>query len=173
MKRILSFLILPLCFCGCAQNTAPSEGTQFYYPTTVVSYGTESSAIAYELREYTELPTQEIIALYLQGPRQEGLRCPFPSECTLINLQLSEEEAALVLSDSYAELSGLELSIANACLAKTVIGLTGSTTVVLCCETKPLAGEARISITQQDLILFDESTGVSDPNSATNASSAE
>lgn len=171
MKKyaIILCVIILLSLCACTPEQALQEPVAFYYPKAQVSYGTADGAITFELRESASLQNIDLLSLYLKGPVGETLAQPFPENVDIMHFQFEDQEALLVLSDNYATLSGLSLSVANACLAKTVMELTTADTVSISCESKPLDGETVIILSKQSLILFDESISDASSNTSTEA----
>jgi len=166
---LLFLLMLP----GCKSQQEPRQPIKFYYPKTEISYGASDGVLSHELRESASLSKETVISLYLKGPRAEGLISPFPENINIIHFSVQEKAATLVLSDSYATLSGLDISIASVCLSKTVMELTGAESVTLSCQTQPLGGETRIIISESDLVLYDDSMGHVSEGSTPTASSSQ
>lgn len=173
MKKLLIalFFLILFCFAGCAKNDKLEQPASFYYLKTDIAYGTESGVFSSEERECKGLSTEEIIGLYLKGPVTEGLKSPFPFNTTLVTLQITESEISVTLSDEYAELTGLSLAEANACICQTLINFTGAERVIISCETKALNGEARFEFTKADMILIDDSIEHADVTSAKESTS--
>lgn len=159
-------LILMLCL-GCSKHYKYKAPVSLYYPNAEITFGHDSGVISAETRESKDLSTEEIIRLYLAGPLDPIHNSPFPKDTALITMQTENESVTITLSDAYASLSGYSLTIANSCLAKTVMELTNLDRVIICCETKSIGGEARIELTMDDIIWVDDSKGYSSKPSST------
>ena len=172
MKKVTLLLcfILPLLLCGCNEQHSPQEQVKFYYPRAQISYGKADSAFSYELRERAALQPEELLSLYLQGPITDSFSQPFPRNISIIQLHINEQEAALVLSDEYASLSDLALSVANASLFRTVTELTNADSVRISCLSKSLDGEKEITLTKQSVIFYDQSIATKFENDETTPS---
>ena len=169
MKKRTRFLclILLLLLCGCNEQHSPQEPVRFLYPNAQLRYGTADGAFSYEIREGAALQLEELLSLYLRGPVTDDLSQPFPDSVSVAQLRVEDRQAVLVLSDEYAELSGLSLSVANTCLSVTVMELTNTDSVRISCLSKSLDGEREVLLTKQSIILYDESVGSSSENNTT------
>ena len=168
MKKIIA-LLLCLSLLGCLWGCVKVPGTpdvpvQFYYPQASQKDALSSAGglVSFELREsagnigkYAYL-TQ----LYLQGPVTETLRNPFPRGTTLKSLLIKNGIVYLVLSDAIASLSGTELTLACACLTRTIYEMTGFRVVNIQAETQLLGGSRKLIMNVKDLQFMDNSTAV-------------
>lgn len=166
MKRtvcILLFLALLLSLLGCAhQVDAPKEPAQFYYPRNIdhFQYSVPDGVITYELREtagYTDQYTY-LLNLYLRGPVAQELRDPFPVGTSVLSLKLEPGSADLILTDSFAQLTGMDLTVACASLTLTVHGLTGVETLSITTENRKLEPDGVIVMDLDDILFMDNST---------------
>ena len=166
MKRLICLLLslsLFLCLAACAsQVDTPKQPVQFYYPrhTDQFQYGDPQGAITYELREaagYTDRYTY-LLNLYLRGPVTPELRDPFPSGISVISLNTAANSAELVLTDAFAQLSGMELTVACACLTLTIHSLTGIESLTVSTQGQQLGSEGKIVMNLSDILFMDTST---------------
>ena len=166
MKRMISLLLslaLLLCLPACAHHVdAPKEPVQFYYPrhTDQLQYGDPQGVITHELREaagYTDRYSY-LLNLYLRGPVTQGLRDPFPNGISVISLETAGNSAELVLSDSFAQLSGMDLTVACACLTLTLHSLTGIERLTVTTQGQQLEPEGKIVMRLSDILFMDNST---------------
>lgn len=161
MKRILSFLLtlillLPLSACG---SDGPQDPGNFYYLRTEAQYEGTDGIIAPEERELKDL-RDDIGALlkeYLQGPSDKALESPFPRDTTLLDWQMIRGSLHLNLSDSFAQLSGIDLSLACACLARTCLELTQASTIRIRADGAMLNGSTYVILSNDNLFLSDDS----------------
>ena len=164
MKGFLcGFLSLLLCFSllGCQkEESAPIlEPVEFFYTQSTYAYTDAETIFGSEPREalgHKEDLTY-LLEQYFQGPQSEGLSQPFPEGCHLISFSVgSNNTITLVLADSFAGLSGIELSIACVCLAKTVTGITGYPKVIIRTQSQLMDGKKSITIRDGEFALYDD-----------------
>ena len=166
MKRtvcILLFAALLLGLWGCSHNVdAPKEPVQFYYPRQIdhLQYSTPEGAITYELRESAGHTGQYtyLLNLYLRGPMTQELRDPFPAGTSVISLKLEPESAELILTDSFAQLTGMDLTVACASLTLTVHSLLGVDTLSITTENRKLEPDGVIVMELDRILFMDSST---------------
>lgn len=139
-------LILFLTMSGCMSHTNYSDPVTLYYPRLEYTVGKEDSVIASELREADGLTRAEWVTSYLNGPESSELGNPFPAGTELIDLQQEEDTVYLILSDAFAALSGIDLTIACTCLARTVLQETDAVRVSIRAEKELLDGSTEILI---------------------------
>ena len=73
-------------------------------------------------------------------------------------MELSENSALVILNDATARLTGLDLTIACACLTATVCDMTGVQMVTIKAETQLLDGNKSITMQRDHLLLLDSNT---------------
>lgn len=163
MKKLISaFLILCLVLsvsgCSLAKKT-PSQKVTFYYKASQLSYGDEQSVFKTELRTISAdaLALADVIRLYLLGSESEEAEDCFPTGTTLVDLQVDENNATVVLGGNYASLSGYERTIACACLTMTVCSFANVPQITVLAENDPLESEKGIVMRPEDLISLDTS----------------
>jgi germination protein M len=166
MKKCISLLLclcLLLSFCGCARRVeAHQVPVRFYYPRTIdaIQYTASGGAFTYEDREgagYTDnIPY--LLNLYFRGPADATLRNPFPTATSVTELKVYGKYAFLTVSDSFAQLTGMELTIACACLTLTVTELTGAETLCLRTNSQLLDNHERLLLQARDFLFMDDTT---------------
>jgi germination protein M len=158
-KAICMFLSFVLIFvlCGCNNHDNIAFPVKFYYRTVPVSYGTNASIITAEVRDASEFRGNytELIELYLNGPKQYSCISPFPAGTTLEEISLSGNKMQILLSPHMAVLSGSELMVACACLSRTIIELTGVSTVQISSENSLLNNQEFITVTSNSFAYLD------------------
>ena len=160
MKQLSVFVLVVTligALVGCNNEKAPGVPVKYYYPNAAISYGKENGLISYETREGKDKTTEAVIQNYLTGPQSSDYTNPFPSNTVLISYQMQNSTASVVLSDGYASLSGLDLSIANTCLSMTIFELTGAISVTIQCESALLDGNETVELNQYSALLYDSS----------------
>ena len=163
MKRAICLLLIfvwILCLAGCAAEKAEiQDSVRFYYPRSKATYGSADSVITWEEREAAGHvgDYKYLIALYLKGPETESLSRTFSRHVTLKDLQIIGDTAKVILNDYAARLTGLDLTIACACLSATVTELTGVHRVTIQAESALLDGNPAITMDRDQILLLDES----------------
>lgn len=160
MKRALCLLLCG-CFlialCGCSFSPSGSgEPVSFFYRRADYQYHSSENVIVPEQREISGHggDLRYLVTLYLVGPLDDSLVLPFPKGTQLLELKESGECLQLTLSGSGDSLSDSTFSLACACLALTCISFTDAEEVTIVC------GERTMTITQDNLLLADNITGL-------------
>lgn len=158
-------LILCLCLMlgllGCAgKQDQPEVPVQFFYPRQISSilYEGDDGVITHELRESAgnEENYRYLLNLYLRGPTAQSLRNPFPRATSVVSFEQYQDQVTVTLSDSFAQLSGMELTLAGACLLKTVNAMTGVQSLYIRAQTQPLDNSEYLLFRMNDLLLTDD-----------------
>ncbi len=168
MKRCFSAIVcLLLLMSGC--STPPSEAIEnpvrFYYLKNTISYDDADGVIAVEIRDSEELPEDlaSLTALYLAGPSDNQLVSPFPEGITLKSFSLEENKVFVTLSNNFTVLDNFSLTVACACITKTLLELTPGTTVEIRVEAGAIRDdELSILMDAESLVLFDNASGTDD-----------
>jgi len=175
MKRILLFLLLmlyifPLTACSKASIQEP---VNFYYRRVELNYSGTDSVIAAEVREAAGKSGDHSALLrdYLHGPDSDAFVRTIPAEVVLIACHVDGNMADVVLSDEIATLTGMDLTIACACLTLTTIELTGVETVQIRALTSELETGLKIVMDRSCLNLIDSGTPNTQPATEQEATS--
>jgi germination protein M len=168
MKRTLCLLLALALLSGCVPHSPGSNEipVTFYYIAENLDYFSDTGILGADARILREEQNsvEAMLELYLAGPVRQDLSSPFPPGLRLIRAERGQGEITLVFDDSLAELSGIRLQIACACIARTVSEFENDAyeTVHLCAEHLPLENDReRISVRPFDLVLVDHSAGQS------------
>lgn len=166
MKRLICVVLVlcaVLCLPGCAQESNMAAPVRFYYlratlPNDEVFHGASDSVILAEIRDGEGHLSDDwyLINQYLNGPVDFQYASPFPAGTALVDLIPEESAIHVVLSDDFAELKGMKLTLACSCLTMTVLELTGAEAVVIYTESEQLDGKDQITMDRESLILFDD-----------------
>ena len=159
MKQIILILLsMSLLFTGCARTEFREPGT-FYYHRTDTAFRGDEGVLAPEVRELAgvsdDLSAQ--LTLYCAGPKEPGLENPLPPGTTILSHSLYNQVLTLRFNATLAQLSGVELTVAAGCLARTFLPLTGASTLILTAEGAFLNGDTSMTVTLADLNLLDDS----------------
>ena len=172
MKRLTAIMLLLLLFFGmfgCAKEPEFTAPVSFYYlrapqSNGEVTHGTTDSVILADIRESAgrETDYDYLLKLYLTGPQDWKYQSPFPRSTFLTEFNLENGVATLVLTDTFAKLSGIDLSLACGCLTMTVLDMTGAEQVVIRVETELLNGKDHLVFDRNSFLLFDDTLPESD-----------
>lgn len=154
MKKLICLLIaLCLGLGGC--SFSPSEDfIPFYYCRVEPGYQGEEGIIAPEHRNVTG-PKEDLDALlaaYFSGPTDPALELPFPKTTEIEAWSIDHGILTLELSEEFSQLSGVDLTIACACITKTFLDLAQVEKV--CIRTGQAHG---ITLSRENLNLSDDS----------------
>lgn len=161
MKKSIALLLIFSCVCslfGCQlYREEPELPVTVYYRRSQMTYGTSDGVISsYALEaagHETDVPF--LLQTYLQGPDSADFSPTFPSGTTLRSYNLEGLTAKVVLSDQLATLTGIDLSIACACLSKTLMSLTGCREVIICAEHAQLDNNKYITVSSNSYLMQD------------------
>lgn len=170
MKRLLCFLLALLCipcFWGCAQNQdVPENAIVFYYRHSDPAYGNSGNTIAKEYRDSAKLQgdIHDILSTYLKGPEDTQLHRTFPVGIRLISVNIHDNTADIVLGGTYSALTGLNQSMACACLTLTTCELLGIKQVQIRRESETPDGANTVILRPENIVLNDNCTLEIDTN---------
>ncbi len=154
---LLLLLALMLPVLGCSQTGDPPDNAViFYYRRAEFSHGSPDSLIVAEYR----VPAQNLMGQlnqYAAGPVTEGLVSIFPLGGRIVKCDIHEDVAYVTVSDEFAALSRMELTVSCACITKTVMGLTHVTGVQIQAENALLGNNQYLFMDADSLLLFDGS----------------
>lgn len=162
MKRFICFFIAAavlVCLSSCSSNSKEVDfPVSFYYSSKSISYNTSDGVIASEIREYKgyENNLPGLLAMYLSGPLSKDLVSPFPKGTALISLKVHDDEVHILLSEEFAKLTGMDLTIACTCISMTMFGVTDCSSVALQAQNTLLNGVEILRFTPNDMILLDD-----------------
>ena len=166
MKRILTpalACLLLASLCGCAQDReegGKSGAYRLYYS----ALGDQMAATAVGV-EYTQLPQDAqpvptLIESLLDGPTETGLSSPFPDGTRLLDWALEDEGCLrLDLSEQYGSLTGVDLTVADACLTLTLCQVEGVEAVYVTVEGSEIPYRPIQQLTADSILLEQMGTG--------------
>ena len=126
MKRLYLYILLLAClFClhGCTEKEEP---VIFYYPQAEVSYHSDIGVIASETREALSRDDSlgYLLSFYLEGPIDPTLQLPVPEGTQVLRMMPYESGIALIMSQEFAQLEGIDLTVACTSISRTCFDLT-------------------------------------------------
>ena len=162
-KFICLLLVITISFLLIACHSKSSKDTQlFYYLRKEIDFESETPVIGSELRRSgTDL--NAILQLYLKGPESAELSSPIPADTTLISTEIQDDTLSICLSDSFAQITGLDLTLACVALSKTAMEITDVQIVRICTENEQLNGEKWFAVSD-DLVHLTDSESPDDDN---------
>ena len=144
---------------GCAaRETASGQQVTVYYRRSEPTYGAEDSIIASTTMDASEDYTA-LLQMYLRGSEESLFAPTFPKETYVVSFRLDALTAKIVLSDNFARLSGMDLTIACICLTQTIISLTDCHEVIISTVFSTLDGNNFITLSRDSYLLLDSSGG--------------
>ena len=162
MRRFVYFLLcflLGLSLMGCQKEEAPPilKPVEFFYLQNTFSYTNTDTIFGSERRESAghEEDLVYLMDLYFSGPQSDTLLQPFPKDCTAVSVIKKNDAVSVTVSNHFSGLTGMELTLACVCLAKTVTGITGFDTVIIQTQSQLLDGKKSITIQNGKPIVLD------------------
>lgn len=96
-----------------------------------------------------------LLKTYFEGPESPLLQNPFPKGTRVLNWYISNNTLQLILSESFAQLTGIRLTVACSCIAVTFLELAGVESVEIRCRDIPLDTQESIKLDWNRLHLSD------------------
>lgn len=163
MKRYICIILaiatlMLICSCTSESDEIKNPVT-YYYQSAKIDYNSPDGVVKAEIRDSRGHVNdfRYLIEQYLNGPRNYECFSPFPAGTTLEEFDMDEQRVSLILSSHMTTLSGAELMFACACMTKTVIVMTGVTSVQIGTINGTLNGQETITMTADSFVLIDES----------------
>ncbi len=161
MKRYFSILVL-ICLlfslAACRQEREPIlEPVNFYYRNAEIAFGQDDGLISIYVAEAKDFDGRimDILNYYIKGPYERVHKFTFPSGTTVLRCNVSGDTTFVEVSNEFARLTGIDLTIACTCLTKTVLELTGTDKVTITASDVTLDGNTSITITRDNVLLKD------------------
>lgn len=160
MKKILYILlilILVLSQTACGKNDKQIDvPVNFYFPLANTAYGTQSGVIGAEIHdaEGHETDFYHLLRNYFEGPVSEEFVTFLPKGTELISFYDFDGRVQIILSPQISQLSEAELTVACACITRTVIELTDAASVQISADDNSLGDIEAIRFTLEDFVYF-------------------
>ena len=162
MKRITALLLcitIVLCVCGCKKETPKLiSPVSFYYRSAEMVYDGTSAIISAEQRESAGFNgnMQLLLNAYFNGPVSPELTSPFPRSLKVISYSAYGATATVQVSSVISQIKGIDISIACACIASTILDMDESINrVQITSSGAYLDGTDSVTIARDDLLLLD------------------
>lgn len=161
MKRsilLLAALALLLAACAAPKAETDAESYELYYASWPDEEGGDavrarSVQLAGDGKEDTAAIAGELVTQLLISPTLDGLRSPFPAGTKLQTIAVAGGRATVDLSEEYALLSGIDLSIADCCVTLTLTQLQGINAVRVTANGRELPYRKTQLLTAADTLL--------------------
>ena len=162
MKRFICLLIIAatlflFCSCNTSENSQFSKSVNFYYCNESISFNSANGVISSETREaegYTD-SLEQLLSLYIQGPVTPSFVSPFPHNLQVESISEDSHQLNLVLNSTFSELTGIEMTIAYACLVKTIQELTETDSVCISYTNTDIGKRQTITLDSKKFLFFD------------------
>ena len=164
MKRIILFLLVLLSIttftsCSAYNSRLSKSNIDFYYLRSSVIYNEEDGMICAEKRSVVESPSDdawtELINLYLKGPDDDKYISPFPVGTELKQYSVDGETLTVILNNQISQLKGYDLTLACACLAKTILEIKPVHAVEIRAEGGRMGDFISVTMTEDNLLMLD------------------
>lgn len=160
MKKLISLLLsamMVVTLCAC-ESSYPEQNGKFYYRRIQPAYGSADGIISPEIRTFSIVGSDlsEVMESYFSGPESRGLESPFPRNTRVNNWEIQDNTLALTLNDPFAALSGVDLTVACSCIARTFLDILPIEEVTISVTDKTLNGQEQISLGPKDMNFIDD-----------------
>ena len=162
MKRLAALLAafaLLLSACSGQEPERSADDYTLYYaaPLSESGGGDAIRSGVVRVENSSSMTTEELAAKLIEGLlRPEGdtaARSPFPAGTSLQQMEVAQGRARLDLSSQYARLSGIDLSLADACVTLTLTQLSGIYAVSITANGRELPYRQTQLLTAADALL--------------------
>ena len=151
MKRVIGGILCLLLLLTLGISLVPdgpdeAETLSLYYPVrpeVLTSGGDAIDAIRVDWRDWREQSAQvqaeEVLRLLMGGYKEGGFRQPVPGGTRLLSCTVSGSTVVVDFSSTYGQLSGIDLSMADYCVALSLVQIPGIYTVRITVNGRDLA----------------------------------
>ncbi len=151
MKRVIGGILCLLLLLTLGISLVPdgpneTETLSLYYPVrpeVLASGGDAIDAIRVDWRDWREQSAQvqaeEVLRLLMGGYKEGGFRQPVPSGTRLLSCTVSGSTVVVDFSSAYGQLSGIDLSMVDYCVALSLVQIPGIYTVRITVNGRDLA----------------------------------
>ena len=154
--RIAALAGLLLLAAGCSAPPEEAEdGYQVYYSALEDRYAQQALASEPYGSAPPKEPIPDLVAALLDGPDSPDLTSPFPDGVRLLGWELEDGVLHLDLSEQYGGLSGVNLTVADACLTLTLCQVEGVDAVYVTVEGREIPYRPVQALPPEELFLSD------------------
>mgnify|MGYP001049335925 CR=1 FL=1 len=160
-RRLLAVLALAALVTACAAGPAREAGEAAGQPVYFLAVGEEAEGqdaiqVSYEALDLAEdASSQEIAEAVVERLLAGGghLRSPLPAGTELLGVEIRDRVAYVDLSGHIANLSGVDLSLADYCLTLSLTALDGVSAVRILCQGRSLGQQPKQIFYERDVLL--------------------
>lgn len=159
MKRRLLTLgcALGLALAACSpadfQESAPPRREEYEVYYSAMGDEQAAAAVGCAYRAVSGPVISGLMSALLTEPDESGLSSPFPAGVRLLSWSLEEERLHLNLSEQYGGLTGMELTLADSCIALTFCALDQVESVYITVEGREIPYRRTQVLSGQDVLL--------------------
>lgn len=153
-------LLLVLTACALPQEPAAEEtGYLIYYlAQTDEARGGDLIRGSYEQLDLAEDASLEeqaeaVVEQLISGPAEDSLRSPLSDDIRLLSLTVQDRRAEVDLSEGFARLSGIELTLADYCLTLSLTALEGISSVSITAQGRAVGQQPKQLFYERDVLL--------------------
>lgn len=158
-KRLSLLLIVCMILSGCMnQDSSYITELKFYYPLQSADYTMGAAYVQPESREGDGMDKSltNMLNVYLAGPIDPiTYRMPFQYNTHVESISRGSKMLEITLSRGFATYTGLDLTIACACLTMTCLELTDAEVIRIRAKDATLDGAEFIEMSRDSLLLMD------------------
>lgn len=157
---LLAFLLLCGCAAAAAEQPQYANPIRFYYLSREGGHNDQTGALGYQTVDLVRFDrtVADILEQYFSGPTSWDYVSPFPDGTRCADVRLDGGVLRVRLSEAYAQLSGVRLTLANACLTLTLEQLGFVRSVRIETSGSMLSGQRESSFTRSSFVLTDKSS---------------
>lgn len=154
---VLLLSVLCIIFCGCRADNHRNTTIKFHYIEASAPYNSISNSIVTESKniDIQSLQIEEILKLYLSGPKSEKYASPFPPNTELVYVSVSENTAQIIFNSEFAQLTGSDLMVACACVCLTMQEISNYHSVEISAIDSLLDGQPYITMDANSIYTHD------------------
>ena len=159
-RRLLAALALAALVTACAAGPAGEDGETgqpvYFLAVGESAEGQDAIQVSYETLELAEDASAQEIAGAIAERLLAGsghLRSPLPAGTELLGVEIRDRVAYVDLSGHIANLSGVDLSLADYCLTLSLTALDGVSAVRILCQGRSLGQQPKQIFYERDVLL--------------------
>ena len=161
MRKLLALLLLAALLPACAPQAEPPASDRYilYYAIAPEDApgGDAVAEVASDISRgaagETAALAERLVTALLSEPEDPGFHSPFPAGTRLRKVTVARGRATVDLTEEYASLSGVDLSVADCCLTLTLTQLAGVYAVRLTANGRELPYRETQLLTAADPLL--------------------
>ncbi len=163
-KTIGGLLALSLLLTACAirqETVGEEDGYLLYFlAETDEARGGDLIRSSYERLDLAEDASLEeqataVVERLIAGSETGDLRSPLPRGITLLSLTIQDRRVTVNLSSGFAQLSGVELTLADYCLTLSLTALEGISAVAVTAQGREVGQQPKQIFYERDVLLSD------------------